>query len=265
MLSIGILSLNNLVINVAGQGEPLLVLHGWGMDHTIWLSVKQMLEKKYTILWLDLPGHGQNKAYEAQQLDGIVSAVYDAVALLPFSNIHIMGWSLGGLVAQRLAYLYPEQVKSLILVATTPAFVQKSQWRHAMSMSVLAAFAKSLEHDYENTLKRFLALQFMGVRNVQTPLKQLRAHIVATPPNIDALQAGLHILQQTDLRQQQSEQRTLWVLGKMDKLVPYQMMDDLQMLRPQDNFQLINGAGHAPFISHPELFVGHVTEFLDYV
>ena len=262
ILSIGILSLNNLFINIAGQGEPLLVLHGWGMNHTIWLPVKQILEENYTVTWLDLPGHGQNKAYEADNLEQMVAAVHDVCD----RGTHVMGWSLGGLIAQRLAYLYPAEIKSLILVATTPSFVQRATWSHAMVDSVLDTFVANLEEDYAMTLKRFLSLQFMGVKDMQPTLKLLREAIVATAPTIAALRAGLRILKETDLRQQLCTfHKRLWILGEMDRLVPRQLAIDLLAMNADDQLHIIEGAGHAPFVSHPDIFAHHVTEFLSHV
>jgi pimeloyl-[acyl-carrier protein] methyl ester esterase len=256
------MSLNNLFVNIRGKGEPLLVLHGWGMDHTIWLPVKQILEKNYTVTWLDLPGYGENKGYEVRNLEQMVVAIRSVCC----SKTHVMGWSLGGLIAQRFAYLYPAEVKSLILVATSPAFVQKEAWQHAMLESVLNTFATNLEADYIVTLKRFLSLQFVGVKDMQATLKVLREAIVATqPPTMNTLRTGLGILKKTDLRQQQSNHKRLWLLGKMDKLVPYQVASDLLAMSEKDQLHIIEGAGHAPFVSHPVLFTRYVTEFLHHV
>lgn len=256
------LNKNNLFINVAGQGEPLLVLHGWGVDHTIWLTVKHILEKNYTVTWLDLPGYGTNKHYKANHLDEIVTAIQASCT----SKTHVMGWSLGGVIAQRLAYLYPTTLKSLILVATNPCFVQKESWSYAMSEQALDAFAVNLVDDRIGTLKRFLSLQFIGVRSVQTKVKQLREAVTTTiSPTQHVLTTGLQILKQTDLRQQQSAHKKLWLLGKMDKLVPYQVASDVLALNSTDQLRIVEGAGHAPFVSHPELFSNHVIEFLSHV
>jgi pimeloyl-[acyl-carrier protein] methyl ester esterase len=254
--------LNNLFINVAGQGEPLLVLHGWGMNHTIWSPVKQMLEENYTVTWLDLPGHGQNKAYEVDNLEQMVAAVH----AICDEGTHVLGWSLGGLIAQHLAYLYPTEIKSLILVATSPSFVQRAGWHHAMVESVLDAFVANLEEDYAMTLKRFLSLQFVGVKGMQSTLKLLREAIVAIPPTMLALRVGLNILKETDLRLQQcTSHKRLWILGEMDRLVPNELAIDLSAMNADDQLHIIKGAGHAPFVSHPEIFSRYVTEFLSHV
>ena len=253
--------MNNLFVNVAGQGESLLVLHGWGMDHTIWLPVKQILEENYTVTWLDLPGHGENKAYKVDNLDEMVEAVHAIFS----TKMHVLGWSLGGLIAQRLAYLYPNEVKSLVLVATSPAFIQTAMWHHAMTESVLDTFVTHLEEDYVAALKRFLSLQFMGVKGIQPHVKELRETIATTRPSKTALKVGLQVLKKTDLRQQQSTHKRLWLLGKMDRLVPYQVATDLLVMNPQDQLKIIKGAGHAPFVSHPTCFTDHVAEFLQHV
>jgi len=221
-----------------------------------------MLEENYTVTWLDLPGHGQNKTYEAYNLEQIVTAVHAVCG----ESTHVMGWSLGGLIAQRLAYLYPTEIKSLILVATSPAFVQRAAWSNAMEESVLNAFVTNLEEDYAMTLKRFLSLQFMGVKGLQPTLKLLREAIMETPPTMSALRVGLHILKETDLRQQQcTSHKKLWILGKMDRLVPHPLAADLLAMNAYDQLHVIDGAGHAPFVSHPKLFTHYVTEFLSHV
>ena len=254
------LFLNKLFRKIEGQGEPLLVLHGWGMNHTVWSPVKKQLELYFKVTWVDLPGHGQSQQVKADSLDDMVAS------LLPFldGKTYIMAWSLGGLIAQRLAYRYPNLVKSLILVATTPAFVQSKNWQQAMPESVLNKFAKSLESDYSSTLKRFLSLQFMGVKGIQSQVKALREEIIAVPPTMDALRVGLQLLKKSSLIQQQTGHKKLWLLGSMDRLVPVTVKAEIMAMSPKSQVTVIESAGHAPFVSHPDIFVQHVTKFLNH-
>ncbi len=254
------LFLNTLFRKIAGQGESLLALHGWGMNHTVWSPVSEQLEQHYKVTWVDLPGHGQSQQFKADNLDEMVAS------LLPLINdkTDIMAWSMGGLIAQRLAYLYPDLVKSLVLIATTPAFVQSENWQHAMPESVLDKFSHNLENDYSATLKRFLSLQFMGVKNIQSQIKALRDEITASPPALDALRVGLQVLKETHLIQQQTTHKKLWLLGSMDKLVPVTVEAELMAMNSQSRVNIIESAGHAPFVSHPAVFTQHVTEFLNH-
>ena len=229
------LFLNKLFRKIAGRGESLLVLHGWGMNHTVWSPVREQLEQCYKVTWVDLPGHGQSQHYKADSLDQMVASVLPLIE----EETHIIAWSMGGLIAQRLAYYYPSRVKSLVLVATTPAFVQSKNWLHAMPEGVLNKFAKNLENDYSATLKRFLSLQFMGVKGIQQQVKALRDEIMASPPAIDALRAGLQLLKNTNLRQQQTSHKKLWLLGSMDKLIPVTVETELIAMNSQNKVNII--------------------------
>ena len=252
----------NLFTSTSGQGESLWVLHGWGMNHSVWSPVKKQLEAYYRVTWFDLPGHGQSNGVLFKGLDEVVELIAEN---LPVDPIHIMGWSLGGLIAQRIAERYPQKVKSLMLIATSPSFVARDQWIHAMPVDVLEGFVDSLEKDFELTIKRFLSLQFMGVKGVQADVKKLRADILANPPNMDALRAGLAVLKNTDLREASIACPKLWVLGALDKLVPVSVERDIAVhdLLDKTSIRIIDKAGHAPFISHPDEFVRTIRDFLN--
>ncbi len=267
--------MNTVFTNISGQGEPLVVLHGWGMNHTAWLPIKSKLERLYQVTWVDLPGHGNSKEVALGELDAVVDVL---LPLLPLSNkagsnkpVNLMGWSMGGLIAQRLAERFPDHVRSLTLVATSPSFIQRDNWSHAMPQAVLNSFVNSLEKDFSLTIKRFLALQFMGVKGVQADVKKLRDAILKAPPHIDALRAGLTILNTTDLRDADIKCPQHWILGAMDRLVPAEVESDISVINSnnssnnktsQTKVTLMPDAGHAPFISHPESFVSHVDTFL---
>jgi pimeloyl-ACP methyl ester carboxylesterase len=97
-----------------GAGEPLLLLHGVGLDRRIWDPVLPHLGG-FEVVLCDLPGHGASPALagaaDLGQLAAAVREVVDAPA-------HVVGFSLGGLIAQRLALDAPDLVRSLTLVAT---------------------------------------------------------------------------------------------------------------------------------------------------
>ena len=76
----------------------------------------------------------------------------------------ILGWSLGGQVALEWARLRPERVGALVLMSTTPSFVQRPDWPHAMAEATLRQFGDELTVAYRQTLQRFVTLAGTGKR-----------------------------------------------------------------------------------------------------
>jgi len=244
-----------------GSGAALLLIHGWGMHGGMWGQVAEQLAQSYRVHRVDLPGHGASSACSPYKLDDLVqqlSAQFD-------EPLTVCGWSLGGQVAMRWAQLHPAQVQKLVLVATTPCFVQQDGWSCAMAAETLQEFAASLLQNHALTLKRFLALQLRGSENERELLLDLRARLYANgEPDVRALQGGLDILRDTDMRKQlaQITQATLVIAGERDTLTPMAASEYIAQTLPDARLQVIQGAAHAPFLSHPQIFMQHLTSFL---
>jgi len=240
-------------------GDHLLVLHGWGMNSSVWQMIATDLEKNFKVMWLDLPGHGTNQKVDAKDFAAIIAMILPLLK----QPTHLMGWSLGGLVAQEIVRQRPDLIKRVIMVATTPRFSQTEGWSNAMPNVLLAAFADGLANDLHDTLKRFIALQFIGIKNSQVIQRQLTATILAKDPNEKALQIGLKILQQQDFINLKMIQPQLWILGEKDRLVPVEVGRELRSLYPHAVIDIIKNAGHAPFMTHQNIFIELVLSFLN--
>jgi pimeloyl-[acyl-carrier protein] methyl ester esterase len=241
-----------------GSGSDLVLVHGWGLHGGIWGELPARLAQHFRVTTLDLPGHGRSRlAGESLSL----STFTDRVAELCAAPAIWLGWSLGGLVALNAALQHPQKVAKLVLVGTTPKFVQAPDWLHAMPAEVFADFNRSLTQDYRATLLRFLSLQVGNNESARALLKQLRAEMYAHgEPQPEALAAGLAILEQTDLRARLAEIRvpTLVVHGSNDRLAPPAAGAFLAAQLPQARLLRVEGAGHAPFLSHVESFAAAV-------
>ena len=238
-----------------GSGPDLLLVHGWGMHGEVWGDLPASLARHFRVTTLDLPGHGRNRVpCTAQSLSEFTDAV---VEICPAPAVWL-GWSLGALVALDAALRYPHKVTRLVLVGATPKFVQAADWPHAMPAEVFSEFARDLTHDYRATMLRFLSLHVGGNEDGRALLKQLRAKVF-TPhgdPQAVALAAGLAILEQTDLRARLAEIRipALVVHGSHDRLAAPAAAEYLAENLRQAQLLQIEGAGHAPFLSHPAPF-----------
>jgi pimeloyl-[acyl-carrier protein] methyl ester esterase len=240
------------------DGDPLLVLHGWGMNSSVWQMIANDFERNFQVIWLDLPGHGDNHQVQANSLDDIVALILPLLT----QPAHIMGWSLGGLIAQEIVRQRPDLVKQVVMVTSTPRFSQIEQWQNAIPMDLLATFFTNLSNDIQGTIKRFIALQFMGVKDSQSIQRELRQTILANLPSENALQLGLRILQQQDFRDLKMTQQQLWILAEKDRLIPVGIKDDLLNLYPDAQIKIIKSAGHAPFMTHSQQFIDYVIDFI---
>ena len=219
----------------------LVLLHGWGYCKSAWPdSWLQALEQGYNLWLVDLPGHGDDTCQSLQDADlRILDSWLQLLAASLPTQYSLLGWSLGGQVAWRLAQLQPDRVSALVALASNPSFVQRSDWPHAMSVAVLQQFTTAFAHTANKTLQRFCALQSQGGEQPTIINKQLRTRVQCRA----SLSMGLDWLAQLDLREtwQALSMPSLLLLAAEDALVPAAVFNDLHQLSPNQTIATLNG------------------------
>ena len=232
--------------------KKLIFLHGWGTHPVIWGPLQACFPEAQAH---PLPGYaGSAPAFTLEQIaEDIATRIEDGTLLV--------GWSLGGLVAAEIALLRPQKLSGLILIAATPCFVNRPDWPHGVAAEVFDQFAANLAEDYAGTIRRFLSLQAQGSSAMREVLADLRRKLLDQDrPAGGVLEAGLKILQGTDLRAQlpRLELPLTLIHGSGDKLAPVAASRWMAETLPGAELHEIQGAGHAPFLSHP----GEVAEII---
>lgn len=245
-----------------GLGPNLVLLHGWGVNSGVWEEVCKTLCQHFRVTLIDLPGFGRNADFISDEYS-LQSLAEQVAECLPEDSI-LLGWSLGGLVAQQIAIEHGHLLRHLLLVASTPKFSATDSWP-GIQPGVLRVFEQQLENDFSKTLDRFLAIQALGSETARHDIKQIKQHIQHFPmPNTCALQMGLKILAEADLRQQLAQilVPTSRIYGRLDSLVPYKVIELIEQLQPESKTLLFAKSSHAPFISHPQEFIAALCEII---
>ncbi|MCL2892385.1 pimeloyl-ACP methyl ester esterase BioH [Brenneria tiliae] len=242
----------------AGKTE-LVLLHGWGLNAQVWDGIAPRLAAHFRLHRVDLPGYGRSRGFGAQSLEEMAATV---LAQAPERAIWL-GWSLGGLVASRIALSAPQRVSGLITVASSPCFGAKEAWP-GIKPEVLHGFQQQLSEDFQRTVERFLALQTLGTESARQDARLLKRVVLEQAmPSVEALNGGLEILRETDLRQPLASLALpfLRLYGALDGLVPRRVAGLLDSLWPNSASVVIPKAAHAPFISHPDAVVERLLAF----
>jgi pimeloyl-[acyl-carrier protein] methyl ester esterase len=251
--------MKKLFFQTFGKGYDIVLLHGWGLHSGVWQFVVAKLAEAFRVTIIDLPGFGRSDAISDYSLENIVNLLQDVA---PAKAIWL-GWSLGGLIATKLALLFPERVSKLICVASSPRFLKTERWP-GMEASVLQKFNKQLAVDYDATLMRFLLLQFYGMAVNKELIKWLSLNLsLHGKPSLQTLNASLNILVKEDLRAEITHLNCpmRYILGKRDALVPAELGKILPTGGPLISAAIIPQAGHALFLSHENEFLTEVKRF----
>ncbi|MBL0143388.1 MAG: pimeloyl-ACP methyl ester esterase BioH [Betaproteobacteria bacterium] len=232
-----------------GSGPDLVMLHGWGLHGGVWDALASSLAGSFRLHLVDLPGHGHSRGVPLAGLDAVVDAVADST---PEAAI-VCGWSLGGLVALRLATRHPSRARTLALVSTTPCFAQREGWPHAMARETLEAFAEGLRAEPARTIRSFVNLSALGGPHARERMRELAALLLERgAPSVETLAAGLGVLRDTDLREEVGaiDRPALVIHGGRDALAPVGAGRWLAGAIPHARFVEIADAAHLPFASH---------------
>jgi pimeloyl-[acyl-carrier protein] methyl ester esterase len=252
-------------VESVGQGPPLVLLHGWALHSGLWGPLVPRLARRFRVHAVDLPGHGHSAVVEPYTLEAVTEAVAASTADID-EPLTVLGWSLGGIVAMHWALAEPQRVARLVLVCTTPRFAAGADWPHGMESATLARFGDELRVAWRQTLQRFLSLQVQGSEHGRAALAAMRHDLFTRgEPAPVVLAKALDALGSIDLRQRvpMLAQPTRIVAGERDVLTPAAASAWLAAALPQATARTIPGAGHAPFLSHPDAFAAALDDFLD--
>lgn len=230
-----------------GRGKPVVFFHGWGFDHQIWLSLVPFLANSYQLILVDLPGFGLTP------LMGWEAFKEELIAQLP-AEFAVVGWSMGGLLASRLALEEPLRANALLNIASSPQFIGDKNWP-GVARNIFNEFYNNLASDLAQTLQEFVRLQ-LNKTKLTVPLGRL--------PSLEGLQQGLGLLESWDLRKDISKlsQPTAYMFGRLDPLASPKTMKTMQVIYPEFKYILFNKAAHIPFLSDTDLFVHEFKEFI---
>ncbi|WP_421568109.1 pimeloyl-ACP methyl ester esterase BioH [Stenotrophomonas sp. PD6] len=247
-------------IEVVGTGPAVVLIHGWALHGGVFAPLLERLSAQFELHVVDLPGHGHSHDDATPlRLPFVVSAIAAATPPAVWC-----GWSLGGLFALHAAATMPK-VRGLAMIAATPRFVRGEDWPHAVEPAVFEQFGQDLAQDYRGTLERFLALDAMGSEHARQELRTLRATLVARgEPAPRALQEGLHLLENTDLRGALPglPVPSLWLAGQRDRLVSARAMQAAAALAPGATAHVVAHGGHAPYLGHADEVAAHLQHFV---
>lgn len=240
----------------AGSGPPLVLLHGWAMSSKVFCEAVEDLCDEFCVLAPDLPGHGQSTGAQDYSLDALTNDLALWMEGLQLNDVRLLGWSLGGQIALRLAGLAKHRLSRLLLVSTTPRFVADEEWTHGQDAKQVRIMARGLQRRFSRTLTDFFNQQF-GEQEIDAARRQrLGENLSPTvvPPQQEAALGALETLRTGDLRRDLTELEVpaLVVHGTEDKIIPLGAGRCLADSLPGARFQPFEQAGHAPFLSRPE-------------
>ncbi|MBD3754089.1 MAG: alpha/beta fold hydrolase [Gammaproteobacteria bacterium] len=257
-------SLPSLHCDQFGQGPNLTFIHGWSAQNSVWREwIEHYFAQDYRVTLIELPGAGNSpeipKPADLEQ--AWVNALYAAMP----QPTHLVGWSLGGLLAQKIALQHPHTVLSLTCLASTPRFMQTEGWHWAMNPQLMNDFIQALAKDTAATLQHFWKLQIQGSDGARQLIKLFMQQMKQRKlPKITSLAQGLQLLKKMDNRTALSQWpgAVLWLLGENDPLIPKEFVTEFSTIQPQAEVCVLQGAAHMPFYSHPEATAQALTDFL---
>jgi 3-oxoadipate enol-lactonase len=241
-----------------GDGAPVLLVHGLGYTREGWGPLRGLLARRFRVLSYDNRGIGESEIppgpYTIAQLADDGAQVLDEAGV---DRAHVVGASLGGMVAQLLAAEQPERVDRLVLVGTTPGGAAA----FPLPQQTLALMAEAASLPPEVALRRF-------VENALAPgspfVDEVFAYRQLHPPDPVgwAAQAAAGVGWDADGRLAQIMAPTLVVAGAADAVVDPRNAQLLADAIPQARLELVDGAGHLPFWERAEEFATVVEAFL---
>jgi len=244
----------------AGQGFPLVLVHGLNGDLTGWSLVVPELAQHYRTVALDVRGHGgTSKPDQPYSIKGFSEDLFEFLEKMRIPRAHLLGLSMGGAIAQQFALDHPEKVRSLVLVSTfshvDPGAREAFQGlKKSLARGGYPAF-------FDEVLKLAFTPRFIAAN--PGPIAQLREKRIQINSPV-AIGRATDACLAFDLKERISAITvpTLVVSGREDVFTPLHLAEQIHRSIRGSEWKVLEGTGHALYIEKAPEMAEAVLEFL---
>jgi 3-oxoadipate enol-lactonase len=250
--------------HLAGRvdGEPLLMLMGLGADSRGWIMQQRTLGSRYRLVMVDNRGAGRSDkpagAYD------LLTMADDAIACLRaagFESAHVLGASMGGILAQVMAAHHPERVRSLVLACTA---CRHHQWRREL----LEEWIDTARSDGMRKFARTNMEWLIGGRSLRRVALGMHlfgplAFNLSGPAFISQVQAILAMDATFASSLSDVVAPTLVTVGSQDRLTPVGDSEEVASRIAGAELEVVRGGAHLFMVEHAVTFNRLVLDFLD--
>ena len=243
----------NIEIFVKGTGEPVLFLSGFGMMSNIWKNQLQAFSGRYKCLFAHLPLHGASTLkMDGIYFEKIAEEIKKGLLHHESGRITVIGWSMGGMIAQILTHKYPEIFSRMVLVNSSAGIKEGSAWSLESNLlnykkDIEGLFTLQKEDGLSEVTKALCLVQKSQTLNLKGKLMYGKAFL-----GFDYKKC----LQEINVP-------TLVIGSKHDTMIPLDDSFHLSTTIPNTEFILFNKSGHFPFITESNKFNNIVLENLN--
>ena len=239
--------------------RPVLLMSNSLMSNlTMWDPTVPALADRFRILRYDTRGHGQTTVTPGPYSIGMLAD--DAVGLLDALGIrqaHIMGLSMGGMIAQQIGARYPDRALSLLLCDTASEMPPRTMWEERLAI----ARSQGISGLVDGTIKRWFTAPF--IERAPQEIAKVREMILGTPVEgyMNCAGAVRDMAQTTMLLKIKAP--TLVITGRQDPACTVEQSTVLHRMIDTSRMIVIEDAAHLSNIEQPTVFNREIRNFLD--
>jgi pimeloyl-ACP methyl ester carboxylesterase len=245
----------------SGQGETIILIHGYLESSEIWEGFAKKLSKKFRVISIDLPGHGLSKVYgDCHTMEFLASAVKGLLDCLQIKKVFLTGHSLGGYITLAFLEFYSDMLGGYCLFhshpfADTPETVEKSE----KEIKIVRSGKKYLIYP-ENISKMYATKNLEKFRESVQRSKDIAATIrdegiIAVLNGMIARPSRLSVMEKGKVP-------CLWIFGELDNYISGETVRSKVRLPENARVVTLENSGHMGFVEEEELSAKIITEFI---
>ena len=252
----------NLRYSDQGKGNPVVLIHGYLESLEIWDGFAEKLARKYRVITMDLPGHGQSGIYSSMNTMAVMADSVKAVMdHLSIGRAVIIGHSMGGYVTLALADIFPEVIIGFCLFHShalpdpeekklnrdkESLLVKEGKKSQFIKLNIANAFASDQHDSFQDQIEwaREIALK-TDDKGIISALAGMKAR----PDRRDVVK--------------NSVEPVMIIAGKKDFYIPFSVYEEHFKLASKTTVLILENSGHMGFIEEREKSLEGVLKFLD--
>ncbi len=241
-------------------GRVVMMSNSLMSDHTMWDTTVPALADRYHVLRYDTRGHGHSGTtpgpYTIEMLADEAVGLMDALGL---RQVHFIGLSMGGMIAQQIGARFPERVYSLSLCDTASEMPPRSMWEERLAI----ASSQGVAGLADSTIQRWFTAPFIA-RDPQSVEKVRRMILSTDTEGFIACACAVRDMAQTTMLLQ-VKAPTLVLVGRQDPACSVEKATVIHRMIDGSHLVIIEEAAHLSNIEQPQVFNAALRGFIDRV